>query len=223
MVGNCTKLEADRIMTNRWLALLLGLCLLLAAGCACLAADFSADVYAGPKALQKQGKIYTSGKMIRVETTMGGSQITIMRPDKKMAWLISPATKQYVEAPMTRPEMMDPRSDKMFTQNATKKNLGKETVSGFSCEKTVYTFKGMPGNSKSGAGQQAIRCYSSKLDWPIRTQMIAPGRTFVQELRNIKLGKQPATLFVVPKGYKKMAMPTPSGTPGGKMPAPRGK
>lgn len=210
-------------MTKRWLALLTGLCLLLGAEFACLAADFSADVYEGPKALQKMGKIYTSGKMVRAELTVGTPRVTIIRPDKKLVWVITPGTKQYIEAPITSPAMMDPRSDNMFVQQSTVKSMGTETVSGYSCKKTMYTFKGATGKNKAMAGQQAIRCYSSKLDWPIKTQMMAPGKSYIQELRNIKIGKQPASLFEIPKGYKKTASQMPSGKPGGKMAAPRGK
>ena len=42
----------------------------------------------------------------------------------------------------------------------------------------------------------------------------------LQELKNIKVGKQPASLFEVPKGYKKVQMQMPKGMP---MPKPKPK
>lgn len=186
--------------------------LLLSVGCACMAASFSADIYSGPKSMAKTGKVYSNGKMIRMEMKAGEHlQIMIVRLDKKKIWMLNPGSKEYTEMPVTKPELADPRSEAMLMRNATKKELGTETVSGYSCRKTAYV-------TKSGPKGMATRWYSQKLDWPVKTHVQMPdGRTFTQELRNIKLGNQASSLFEIPKGYKVVAVPTrpPPAKPGG--------
>jgi len=199
------------ITGRRTLAISIAACLMLAVGCACIAADFSADLYSGSKTLTKMGKIYVTGKMIRVDmTTQGKTRSTIVRLDKKVVWMIDPSLKQYMEMPIKDLAMADPRNDAMLSKNATKKKLGTEKVSGYVCEKTAYVSKQTPRG-------MATRWYSKKLDWPLKTVVSTPDRqSHSSEMRNIKVGKQPSTLFSVPKGYKKMTAPQPGqrGKPG---------
>jgi hypothetical protein len=50
--------------------------------------------------------------------------------------------------------------------------------------------------------------YSTKLDYPVKTEMQLPAPmsgTSVSILENIKVGKQPASLFEIPAGYTEAA------------------
>jgi outer membrane lipoprotein-sorting protein len=178
------------------------LVLLLLPGLRCLAADFSADMYLGTKSMLKRGTIYTTGDKLRfVQGTGANLTVSIVRLDKHVAWMLDPKTKTYVEMPLPKGAQSNPRSDEMFRKNATSKRLGVQSVSGYSCDKTSYVSR---GNSK----QTAVRYYSKKLDWPIKTQMTNPdGQSITQELRNIRVAKQPASLFQIPKGYRKVTPP----------------
>ncbi len=208
MVTVALKLEAAMIVMKRALAVSAALCLLLAAGC--VAADFSADLYAGQKSLTKAGKVNSSGGKLRIESNMGKmTRVMIVRADKRMVWALDPASRTYMEMPVPKGQNVDPRSDAMFAANSTKKNLGTEKVSGYACQKTAYVSRGNPKAS-------AIRWYSSKLQYPVKIQVNMPGgQTSTQELRNVKVAKQSASLFEIPKGYKKIAAPK---APPGKRP-----
>lgn len=186
----------------RWTSVLTAVLVMLSLGSACVAAEFSADMYLGSESLQKRGRICTNGKRLRFEQRMGAAPyITIVCLDKNVAWVLDAKTRTYVEMPLPKGAQSNPRSDDMFSKNAVKKRLGVETVSGVSCEKTSYV-------SKTNSKQTAVRYYSKKLDWPIKTHMTTPqGQSITQELRNIRLAKQPASLFELPKGYKKVIPP----------------
>jgi hypothetical protein len=87
--------------------------------------------------------------------------------------------------------------------------VGKDTVNGRATEK--WEIKAMrPG----GQSSVAYQWFDPELNTNIRVEQ-AGG--FVYELRDIKIGKQPADLFVVPPGYKLTSMPQGDGAgpPGG--------
>ena len=83
----------------------------------------------------------------------------------------------------------------------------KSKIPGFTCEKAQYTSPQRPG-------AKITRWYSKDLDWAVKTEMImGPGMSRSEELKNVKVGRQPASLFELPRGYKKVAMQMPKGMP----------
>lgn len=192
-------------------------CLLAIAAAAVSAAEFSAEVYSGApgsKELSRTGKVFVGSRMVRIDASAQGQKMsTITRLDRKVFWMLDPAKKQYMEIPITRAALADPASDAALLERCTKKNLGKEKVGGFVCEKALYTDKG-------GQGVKITRWFSKELNWPVKTQISMPdGKSMVQETRNVKMGKQAASLFEIPKGYKKQQPPKQSqSAPSGKKP-----
>ncbi len=77
--------------------------------------------------------------------------------------------------------------------------VGRETLNGRNTEKWEMTAT-RPGDQSSVAYQW----FDPELKINIREER--PGG-FVSELRNIRIGKQPADLFSVPPGYKEMSIP----------------
>jgi len=77
--------------------------------------------------------------------------------------------------------------------------VGKETLNGRNTEKWE-----MKATRPGGQSSVAYQWFDPELNTNIREEQ--PGG-FVNELRDIKIGKQPADLFVVPPGYKLMSMP----------------
>ena len=68
----------------------------------------------------------------------GHSSIQIMRPDKKLVWIIMPQQKAYMEMPITKEaqqKMMMIRK----TGKAKMKKVGTETVNGYECDKYETT------------------------------------------------------------------------------------
>jgi len=85
------------------------------------------------------------------------------------------------------------------------KRLGEEKVNGRSTVKWLLTEK---GNEKEPLTYWVDKALGLPVKWE------AGGTT--TEMRNIKEGPQPASLFEVPKGYQVRSMPA---MPGGALPA----
>lgn len=84
-------------------------------------------------------------------------------------------------------------------QSMELKLVGTETYEGRTVEKWQMTTS-MPGQQPTSS----VQWYDPQLKLSVRDE--APGG-FVSELKNIKVGPQPDSLFAVPDGYTKMAPP----------------
>ncbi len=187
------------------------------------AVDFSADMVTQIGSATVTGKIYRQGNMIRQDSTMGSNTSSVViRPDKKVVWLINPALKRYSEMPYD-PKVSDVSilaNEKELSKIAVKKNLGSEKVNGYDCEKFELTFK------NEQAGKSTI-WLAKKLQFPIKTQSQTPNGTVTSQCKNIKVGTPAKKLFELPAGYKKVSVqelhggqPIPAPKPGAKPPAP---
>ncbi len=157
------------------------------------AAEFSADMVIVPIGDEPmKGKIFVKGDKVRQETTEEDeTQVMIIRPDKKLTWMISPEEKTYVEMPYQS-------TDKTFEEwtadkEKNAKSLGEETVSGMPCKKyeTVED------------GEKTLFWISKQFPFPIKIE----DSEVTMEYKNIKLGPIDDSLFELPAGYEKMAMP----------------
>ncbi len=83
--------------------------------------------------------------------------------------------------------------------------LGPDTIGGRQAEKWELTVTGPDGKSTS-----SYQWYDPTIQMNIREEA---GNGYFRELRNIKLGKQPDSLFKVPEGYKEVSMPQGFGEP----------
>lgn len=82
---------------------------------------------------------------------------------------------------------------------------GKETLEGRTVEKWEVTVEA-PGRQPS----HTFQWYDPELKLAVRQEFPGGG---VSELKNIRIGKQPDDLFVVPAGYSRGAPPTPAPAP----------
>jgi Domain of unknown function (DUF4412) len=171
------------------LALLLAVLPALSAG----AVEFSADLVIQPKGDEAMsGKIFVKGDKVRQETSEEGeTQIMIIRPDKKVTWMITPEEKTYMEMPYQS-------EDKTFEEWTAEKEkkakfLGEETASGLPCKKfeTVED------------GEKTYFWISKQYAFPIKVE----DAEVTMEYKNIKDGSVPDSLFELPSGYEKMSMP----------------
>jgi hypothetical protein len=80
---------------------------------------------------------------------------------------------------------------------------GTEKVSGRMTEKWE-----MKTTSPDGEGQVSYQWFDPELKTNLREEN---PNGFVREMRNIKPGKQPDSLFTVPAGYKEITMPEGGG------------
>jgi hypothetical protein len=185
-----------RTVVSRLSGGLLGMALLfpgLARG-----AEFSAlmMIKDGDKVLS--GKIYVQNDKMRQEfNDAEGQTITIVRPDKKVFWVVSPQTRSYLELPLKT------RLPGQFIQippdALQKRRVGQERVNGYDADKYEFMVR-----DKTGLESHTV-WVAPKLAAPIK--MTAKTRNFSVEYKSIKEGPVAERLFELPPGYRKMTTP----------------
>ena len=176
----------------------LGTVLLLAASLV-QAAEFTATMVTKAGGVEIPGKIYVKENKVRNEVQAGGqTSIHILRPDKKVVWIIIPQQKAYVEMPIThtaQQKMMPLTED----QKAKMKKVGTETINGYACDKYETTM------SHQGKPMQVFTWVATDLGVPIK--IVSEDGSFSMEYKDIKPGQVADSLFDVPQDYKKMQLP----------------
>jgi hypothetical protein len=182
----------------RFLGVVLGSILLLWAGLA-QAAEFSATMITKAGGMEIPGKVYVKGDKMRNEIQASGQPIiNIMRPDKKLVWIIMPQQKAYMEMPInqgTQQQMMT-LTEK---QKAKMKKVGSETIDGYACEKYETTM------NHQGKSMKVYTWIPADLGVPIK--VVAEDGSFSMEYKDIKPGQLADSEFEPPQGYQKMKMP----------------
>ena len=181
-----------------WLIAAAVLTLLVAPPTGSLAAELSADLVMTPKDKSEQpitARFYVKGDKLRQEITEEGEQhIVIVRPDKKISWMITPSEKMYMEIPYEEGESFEEWTPEM-EKNA--KLLGTEKIGGMECKKF----------QRDEEGEKVTYWITSKHPFPMKIE----DSESVVELKNVKEGGVNDSFFELPADYQKMAMPTMSG------------
>ncbi len=122
--------------------------------------------------------------------------ISILRPDRKLKYIIFTGAKSYAEVPLS-PEDIE-ASGKDLTIEKTPG--GRETIDGHSCTKNRSVVK----NSKGAILLDAITWNAADLkDFPVQIQTKEDGVTSIMRLQQIKFTKPDARQFELPGGYTK--------------------
>jgi hypothetical protein len=180
---------------KRDLGLVLALLLLSSAAGA---AEFSAQMLVKDGDKVMPGKLYVENGLLRQEfTDERGQTITVVRPDKKVVWVILPKERTYMELPLKR--RLPGQFIQMPPDAVKKRPLGKETINGYETEKYQVSVK-------SGEGVEFQNIWvAPKLGMPVK--LVVERRHFSVEYRDIREGKQAARRFELPAGYQKLASP----------------
>jgi len=171
--------------------------------------DFSADyesyritgISAGtknpyPKSIGLKGKIYVSKEKQRREYK---KTVTIIRKDKGVSWSFCPGENYYVESSFF---YIPGRGGSVLSEEANPEDvvtfLGQERIEGRLADKYRLSYNDTFGN-----------LFDHRLQWVdaetgihIKTRPDEKGYTVTY--RNIKVEKQPDSLFEVPESYKKV-------------------
>ena len=159
------------------------------------ALDFSADVVMKNKQMVAQkGKMYVSGEKMRMDAA---GMAIITRMDRKVAWILMPVQKMYMEQPVDTKMLV---TDK-YPDEIERKLLGEETIDGRQAEKYLITVK------KNGGTEKFHQWICKSTGIPLK--MAAVDDSWSMEFRNLKTGAQDASLFEIPSGYSKMSMQIP--------------
>lgn len=176
------------------------------------AAEFSADMINKAQGQTLQSKIYMKKNKIRLETK-GEEAYSIVRTDKNVAWMVFPKDKAYMEMVPQGPQVQGEK----LKGEVSRKYLGSETIDGRSTKKYEVILK------DADISDKAYQWVATDLNYPIKISAV--DGSWSTEYKNIKAGAQPDTLFELPAGYEKMAMPgMPGIVPGsGIVPGKKGK
>jgi hypothetical protein len=175
------------------------------------AAEFTADLIRKSEGETLTSKVFVKGKMRREELLEDGevAGINIARIDKGISWTLMPEEKMYMEIPLEGMKVGAMEDMEELETRTKMKLLGKETVNGYVCEKRQYD------DPSQGS---VIVWYSPKLGYPVKFHVMAFGNDeeMILEYKNIKTGKLDDSMFEVPDGYQKFAIPgMPAGMPSG--------
>jgi hypothetical protein len=184
------------------IVVLLNIIVLLLAG-EVRAAEFSAQVITHFHGKESRGKVYVKGNRIRQELlSNSGARIVIYNADTKMAWMIMPERKMYLEVPLS--EEMIRGLMQVAKDQADMKPLGSEKVNGYSSDKYETVFR------MNGGEQRHHIWIAQKLGMIIKIDSL--DKSFSREYRDITEGGVPEALLIPPSDYQKMSLP-------GEMPA----
>ncbi len=151
------------------------------------------------------GKLYFGDNGIRVQMNAAGHEtVMITDLDKKTSYLIMPRQRMYMElsadSSMRRGrnlpdwENFNPNNPCAVGEDYTCTKIGSETVNGRDCDKWQM-------KPKSPDLRPSTAWVDKKLHLPVR-MVGGDGTEF--NLTNVREGSQPASLFELPAGYKKM-------------------
>ena len=163
-------------------------------------ADLTVKTKMGGRTHVSKGRLF-SAKNGNSRTEMLPHSITIMRPDKKLVWILMPAQKQYMVNPLK--DVKGFYSGGQVPGEISRKMVGEEVVGGQKTKKYEIKFS-----------EEAVRGTKEDImyQWiavdtgiPIKMSMADGG--IIYEYSNVELGSQPADLFELPADYSKLAMP----------------
>lgn len=158
-------------------------------------ADFSARMVVKDGGKILRGKIFFhNGKMRQEFLDKWGQTITIVRPDKKIIWVVLSQDKAYLELALK--EHYPGQFIQMPPDALEKRLLRAETVSGYVADKYEVTVR----RGEKGVEKQTL-WMAKKLGVPIKVWV--KERNFSIEYRNIKEGSVADRLFEPPPGFKK--------------------
>lgn len=143
-----------------------------------------------------KGKVYVKGGRTRIEQCDSENELTSIQItlwDKGLIWDIASQRHVYWEYKLNRGNNPDSKN----LSKPDKKLIGKEKCNGYLCEKYKIT------QMVYGKEQSTTLWYSGKLKYNIKIIITIDGTKRIEELSNIKEGKVPDTMFILPKGLKK--------------------
>ena len=186
------------IRKRSFLGVVLGAILLLAASLA-QAAEFTATMVTKAGGKEIPGKVYVKDSNVRNEVQVAGmASIHILRPDKKVMWVVMPQQKAYMEMPFSQ-EAQQKLMPLTESQKAKMKKVGTETINGYACDKYESTM------SHQGKSMKVFTWVATDLGMPIK--IVSADGSFSMEYKDIKPGEVADSQFELPQGYQKMKLP----------------
>ncbi len=160
--------------------------------------EYSADsTMESEGGMTMKSRVYHSPGKQRMEMGGEGGNVTIMRKDKKVIWMLM--GNMYMETPMNQSESQDP-SDMDVQQTA----VGDETVNGVKTTKSKVIATKKDGSKFGGFFWTTKDGITVKMD--LLSKDGDKKMRMSSELTNLKIEKQDPKLFEIPPGYTKNDM-----------------
>lgn len=144
-----------------------------------------------------KSRVYHAPGKQRMEMGGEGGNVTIMRKDKKVIWMLM--GNMYMETAMNQADSQDPH-DMDVQQTA----VGEETVNGVKTTKYKVIATKKDGSKFGGFFWTTKDGITVKMD--LLSKEGDKKMRMSQELTNLKIGKQDPKLFEIPPGYTKNDM-----------------
>ncbi len=176
---------------------ILSFCLALLVLCGISSAvEFSADQVMKVKGMQPvTSKLNFTDTKWRMESRfMGRQTISIIRADRGVSWVLMPAQKMFTENKLDNTQKL--ATGKQIPGEIKREKIGRENINGINCDKLMITYKDRNGTS-------SMFLWLSNEGIPMKSA--ASDASWTNEMKNVKKGSQPSSLFEIPEGYKKMA------------------
>jgi len=160
--------------------------------------EYSADsTMEAEGGMTMKSRVYHAPGKQRMEMGGEGGQVTIMRKDKKVIWMLM--GDMYMETQMNQSDSQDP-NDMDVQQTA----VGEETVNGVKTTKSKVIATKKDGSKFGGFFWTTKDGITVKMD--LLSKEGKEKHRISQELTNLKVGKQDPKLFEIPPGYTKNDM-----------------
>ena len=164
--------------------------------------EYSADQIIESEEGAMKSRIYSTPTKERREMSQGGAaMMMITRYDKNVSWTLMPEEKMYMEAPGNKASQ--DKTD-LSGYQIEQTQVGEETINGIVMNKSKIIMTGSDGTKMGGFMWMTKEGILAKID-AIAVEKGQKAR-FKMEQTNIKIGKQPAELFEIPKGFEKLDM-----------------
>jgi hypothetical protein len=162
------------------------------------AAEFSARLVAKVQGREQRGQVFVKGDKIRQAMEMeGGPAATIVRPEKRVLWLLFPLQKTYLEMPFSPEEV---RTFLILPRDRSRWRLmGTGTLQGYAVEQYEVPMTLM------GRETKALVWLAPKLNAPLKMTLNEGAVTI--EYLDVKEGPLQDALFDIPAGYQRTTLP----------------
>ena len=161
---------------------------------AALALDFSADVVSRSKGGNFTGNIFVANDKVRMDM---GPTSTITRIDKQVSWVLMQNEGMYMEQPLNPNVAV--ASSKNVPGEIERTPLGNEAIDGKDAKKYRITYE------SRGVRTTVLQWIDSATNIPVKTAAVDD--SWSMEYKNLTVGVQPESIFEIPAGYQKFAMP----------------
>lgn len=158
--------------------------------------EFSADMTMTTGKEVTQGKIYVKQDKMRQEIiTEDATAVTILRMDKKVVWTLMPELGSYMEVALN----FDPNGPQAEAGKYETVNVGSEKIEGYQCDIVKYVYQDKKLGSTIIWQAKELGGFGIKMESYNSKGKLETTTTYT----NIKVEKQPDSLFELPEGYTK--------------------